>query len=89
MGLPGALLLCVPPPPEAALEPESVDGAIAEALARADRAGVHGKAVTPYLLRAVAKSTGGRSLEANVALLLNNSRVAAEVAVAVAEADRG
>lgn len=89
MGLPGALLLCVPPPAEAALEPERVDGAIAEALARAEREGVHGKAVTPYLLRAVAKSTGGRSLEANVALLLNNARVAADVAVAVAEADRG
>jgi pseudouridine-5'-phosphate glycosidase len=39
--------------------------------------------VTPFLLRAVAESTGGRSLEANVGLLLNNARVGAEVAAAL------
>ena len=89
MGLPGALLLCVPPPAEAALDADAVERAIAVALEGARRRGVRGKAVTPYLLRAVAESTGGRSLDANVALLLNNARIAAEVAVAVAEADRG
>ena len=57
------------------------------ALEQARREGVRGKEVTPFLLRAVAEATGGRSLEANVALLLNNARVAASVAVAVARAD--
>ena len=87
-GLPGAMLLCVPPPAENALEAEEVERAIASALDDARRAGIRGKEVTPFLLRAVAEATGGRSLEANVALLLNNARVAAEVAVAAAEADR-
>lgn len=83
--LPGAILLCVPPPPEQALDADEVEGAIADALERARREGIRGKEVTPFLLRAVAEATGGRSLEANVALLLNNARVAASVAVALAE----
>jgi pseudouridine-5'-phosphate glycosidase len=86
-GLPGAMLLCVPPPAEHALAAEEVDGAISAALDRARREGVRGKEVTPFLLRAVAEATGGRSLEANVALLLNNARVAASVAAAVARMD--
>lgn len=86
-GLPGAMLLCVPPPAEHALDAAEVDGAISGALDRARREGVRGKEVTPFLLRAVAEATGGRSLEANVALLLNNARVAASVAGAAARAD--
>jgi pseudouridylate synthase len=89
LGLPGALLLCIPPPPEAALAAEEVEGAIADALEGARRAGVRGKAVTPYLLRAVAEATGGRSLETNVALLLQNAGVAARVAAAAAGEARG
>lgn len=88
MGLPGAVLLCAPPPADAALDGEEVERAIAVALEGARRRGIRGKAVTPYLLRAVAESTGGRSLEANAALLLNNARVAAEVAARLAEMDR-
>ena len=83
--LPGAILLCVPPPAGEALDAAEVDGAIGRALARAEAEGVRGKAVTPFLLRAVAEETGGRSLEANVALLRNNARVAASVAAALAE----
>jgi pseudouridine-5'-phosphate glycosidase len=49
---------------------------------------VSGKARTPYLLSALAELTGGRSLEANLALLEDNARVAAEVAVALAERGR-
>src|SRR5688500_7467004 len=87
LGVPGAVLLCVPPPAEHALQADEVDGAIATALEQARREGIRGKEVTPFLLRAVAETTGGRSLEANVALLLNNARVAAAVAVAAARAD--
>jgi pseudouridine-5'-phosphate glycosidase len=86
-GLPGAMLLCVPPPAEHALQADEVDRAIATALDQARREGIRGKEVTPFLLRAVAEATGGRSLEANVALLLNNARVAAAVAAAGARAD--
>jgi pseudouridine-5'-phosphate glycosidase len=85
MGLPGAVLLCVPPPPQQALDGDEVEAAISGALRRARTEGIRGKEVTPFLLRAVADATGGRSLEANVALLLNNARVAASVAVALAE----
>jgi pseudouridine-5'-phosphate glycosidase len=87
LGLPGAVLLCVPPPPGQALDADEVEAAIADALRRAGREGVRGKEVTPFLLRAVAEGTGGRSLETNVALLLNNARIAASVVVALAEAD--
>jgi pseudouridine-5'-phosphate glycosidase len=83
LGSPGAILLCVPPPPEQALPADAIEATIREALALADRAGVTGKEVTPFLLRAVAESTGGRAPEANVALLLNNARVGAAVAAAL------
>ncbi len=83
LGLPGALLLCVPPPEPYALPPDEVAEAITQALARAEGEGVRGKEVTPFLLRAVVEGTGGRSLEANVALLRNNARVAAAVAAAL------
>jgi pseudouridine-5'-phosphate glycosidase len=82
----GALLLCVPPPAEAALDARAVEAAIERALADAERQNVGGKEITPFLLAAVAEATGGRSLEANVALLHNNARVAAEVATAIASA---
>ena len=49
----------------------------------ADRAGVHGKARTPFLLAALAELTDGRSLEANLALLEANARLAGAVAAAV------
>jgi pseudouridylate synthase len=86
LGLPGAVLLCVPPPPEAALDAAEVERAVTGAVERARRRGVGGRRLTPLLLTAVAEATGGRSLEANVALLLRNARVAAEVAVAATEA---
>lgn len=82
IGAPGAILLCVPIPAESALDPAEVDAVIGEALAEASSEGIRGKAITPYLLKRVAERSGGASLEANVALLRNNVRVASEVAVA-------
>jgi pseudouridylate synthase len=81
---PGALLLCVPPPAETALSSGEVESAIAVAEERARREGVRGKALTPFLLRAVAEETGGRSLRANLALLAGNASHAARVAEALA-----
>ena len=88
LAAPGAILLCVPPPAAHALPAAEVEGAIRDALAAADAQGVRGKAVTPFLLSRVAEMTGGRSLEANVALLRNNARVAALVAAAIAAGAR-
>ena len=84
---PGAVLLVAPPPPGHALPAVEVEDAIRQALAAAEGEGIRGKEVTPFLLRAVAERTGGRSLEANVALLRNNARVAAAVAVEISGAD--
>jgi pseudouridine-5'-phosphate glycosidase len=83
---PGSILLCVPPPGEAALPSDEVERGIERALHRAEAQGVRGKEVTPFLLAEVARLTGGRSLEANVALLRRNARTAAEVAAAIAAA---
>jgi len=81
----GGLLLAVPVPAAAELPPAAVEQAIAQALAEADRQGIRGPAVTPFLLRRVGELTGGASLRANVALLQNNAAVAARLAVALAE----
>ena len=84
LGRPGALLVVQPPPAEHALPAELVNGAIARALEGARAAGVRGAAVTPYLLGAVERETGGRSLAANLALLEANAALAGEIAVALA-----
>jgi len=55
-----------------------------EALGSAAKAGIRGKPVTPYLLEFLADRSGGRTLQANVALLENNARIAARIAVALA-----
>ena len=77
-----AILLCNPIPAAAAMDGAEVAAASNEAEARAERDGIHGKARTPYLLAALADITGGRSLDANLALLEDNARVAGEVAAA-------
>jgi pseudouridine-5'-phosphate glycosidase len=77
-------LLAVPPPVETALGPGEIDGAIERALERMQAAGVRGQAVTPFLLSAVAEETQGESMRANIALLRQNARVAAQVALALA-----
>src|SRR5688572_33363932 len=83
LGFPGGVLLCVPIPDDAAIPHAEIETAIAEALRDAEEQGVKGRAVTPFLLQALSKATEGRSLAANRALLLNNARVAAEVARAI------
>ena len=84
LGLTQAIVLTVPPPPEVALDRDEVDRAVVAAEAEATRQGVTGKAVTPFLLSRLVEATGGRTLQANVALLARNARVAAEIAVAYA-----
>jgi pseudouridine-5'-phosphate glycosidase len=84
LAAPGGMLLCVPPPAEVALPRDEVERSIARALARAEEAGVRGPAVTPFLLATMAEETHGESIATNVALLRQNARVAAQVAVALA-----
>ncbi len=82
-GLTGGLLVCAPCPAEAAKPMAEMEKAIAIALSEAETQNVRGKAVTPFLLARVAALTGGESKAANLALLENNARVAAEIAKAV------
>jgi len=83
-GIQSAVLLVVPPPAETALPEAQMEEAVSAAIAEAERLGIHGAATTPFLLQRVSEITKGESLTANVALLRNNARVAAKVAVAMA-----
>jgi pseudouridine-5'-phosphate glycosidase len=82
LGLSQAIVLAVPPPVELAIPREEIDRALLAAEAEAARQGVSGKALTPFLLARIAEATGGRTLQANVALLTQNAGVAAQIAVA-------
>lgn len=81
LGRPGAVLVVQPPPPEAALDAAVVEDAVAAALDDARAAGLRGASVTPALLAAVERATGGRSLATNLALLEANASLAARIAV--------
>jgi pseudouridylate synthase len=83
LGIRSALLVCNPVPEDAALDPEEVAAAVASCRREAEAAGVMGKALTPHLLACLGKATGGRSVDANVALLGSNARLAGEVAAAM------
>lgn len=80
----GGVLVVQPPPPAAAQDPELVGGLIERALLEARQAGVRGAAVTPFLLRALAESSGGKVVDTNLALVIENARLAARIAVAYA-----
>jgi pseudouridine-5'-phosphate glycosidase len=82
MGFTSGIVFCNPPPSGSALRKQEVDGWIAQALESTGAAGIRGKAVTPYLLDYLAKASNGQTLEANIALLVNNARVAAQIAKA-------
>ena len=79
----GGMIIAVPPPPEFALDPVEIEQHILRALAQAEAAGIRGQAVTPFLLSAVTAETHGESMRTNMALLENNARVAAAIAVAL------
>jgi pseudouridine-5'-phosphate glycosidase len=83
LGLEGGILVGVPVPEAQALPLEITRAAIQAATEDVRRRGIAGPAFTPALLAATAERTGGRSLEANVALILNNARVGAEIARAL------
>ncbi len=81
LALGGGMIIANPIPEGASMDRRTIDDAIAQATMDAVAAGVLGKDTTPYLLERVAKLTGAASVEANVALVKNNARVAAAIAV--------
>ena len=83
MGLQGGQLVVNPIPPEDEIPAEDLKPHIEAAISEAEAAGISGKEVTPFLLDRVLQLTEGRSLEANIALVLNNARLAAGIAVAL------
>ena len=84
LGLEGATLVCVPVPEEAEIPAEILEEVLSEALAEAAKKNVQGRELTPFLLSRMAERSGGQTLRANVALLEQNARVGAAVAVALA-----
>ena len=84
LGLPGGQLVANPIPESAEIAADVLAPLIAAAQRAAEAQGIAGKAVTPFLLQHLFEITQGRTLEANVALVLNNARLAARIAAAMA-----
>jgi pseudouridine-5'-phosphate glycosidase len=83
MGAQHAVLIVVPVPEEAAFPAADAEAAIRQATGEAEGRGIHGKAVTPFLLQRVSELTGGATKTANMALLVNSARHAALIARAL------
>ena len=77
------LLVANPPPAAHAIPASEMESVIARAVEEADRRGIRGAAITPFLLDAVQRATGGRATAANVAVLVANARAGAEIARAL------
>jgi len=76
----GSLLVTVPVPENAEIKPAEVEPLLVDGLREAKQRGIKGKEITPFLLAQMSEKSNGRTLAANVALLENNARVAAEIA---------
>ncbi|MEX1308446.1 MAG: pseudouridine-5'-phosphate glycosidase [Eubacteriales bacterium] len=81
----GGTLITVPVPDAYSMAPEYINAKIDAAVAEAEKRGIKGKETTPFLLDYIQKTTGGESLEANIALVKNNAKVSAAIACAYAE----
>jgi len=86
LGLGSGILICVPVPEADALPIATARAAIERAIAEADTAGVHGPALTPWLLARIGELTDGASMRANIALIVHDARFAARLAVGLARA---
>ena len=84
LGLDSTLVVANPLPAAEQLDPELHARVLAEALAAAEREGIRGRDVTPFLLARLHAETGGESLRANVQLVLRNAHLAGRIAVALA-----
>ena len=80
LGMKGGILVTNPIPEKDAIPASKMEPMIAKASAEAIEQGIHGQKLTPFLLGRISELTKGKSLKANLALLLNNARLAAEIA---------
>ncbi len=83
LGLRSGVLVCNPPPDEAALPSADLERWVGEALARAAEEGIAGSDVTPYVLESLHRSSGGRTVACNRALAANNAALAGRLAAAL------
>lgn len=89
LGTGTGFLVANPVPVDEAIPAEEIEQVIADAVAEAADKGVTRKEVTPFLLDRINRATEGRSLKANIALVLNNASLAARIAVARSKAQKG
>ncbi|WP_301109495.1 pseudouridine-5'-phosphate glycosidase [Sporosarcina sp.] len=81
LGLEGSAIITNPIPEEYAMDQQYMERLVADALEEAEKLGISGKELTPYMLKKVQELTGGKSLEANIALVKSNAELAAKLAV--------
>jgi pseudouridine-5'-phosphate glycosidase len=82
LGLNQGIVIAVPVPDGNEIPAETAEAAIRQATEEAEAQGIHGKEITPFVLARVAELTAGESRRANTSLLVNNARVAAQIALA-------
>lgn len=87
MGLEGGMLVTNPIPEEYSMDAKVIGKAIDKAVKEAEEKGVKGKDITPFLLDKIQKITGGDSLASNIQLVLNNARLASQIAVELSKLD--
>ena len=85
MGMPGGMLVTNPIPDDFSMDAQTINQSIDQAIREADQQGIHGKALTPFLLDRIQRITGGDSLRANIQLVYNNARLGAQIACALAQ----
>lgn len=83
LGLRSAVVLAVPVPEHAAIDADELEAMLEKAMALAEKSSISGKEITPFLLSQLSEISGGKTLAANIALLENNARVAAEVSLRI------
>lgn len=83
MGIKGGVVVANPIPEDYAMEKARMDSVIIGAINEMNKVGIRGKDTTPFLLAEVAEKTSGESLNANIALVFNNARVAAQIAISL------
>jgi len=88
LGMRSAVLVANPIPEASAIPRSEMEGLITQASREALEQGIHGQALTPFLLKRLGELSDRRTIEANVALLVNNARLAAQIAVAVVHQEK-
>lgn len=82
LSLSGGILISNPVPDEFALPHDYIDSIVDQAVKECEEAGINGKESTPFLLKRIVELTGGKSLETNIRLVVNNAKLGAQIAAA-------